>query len=107
MFDPVGMIESANGTWLYLYADKTFVILLPDGTKLSGTIRFGGDVLIFVLEDGSEIAPIRDADGNYRYSYTSASGFELRFTLDTDTAAQFREQFEKNTFPVRAVMEIG
>lgn len=106
MFDPIGMIESTNGTWLYLYADKTFVILLPDGTKLSGTIRFDGDVLIFVLEDGSEIVPTRDADGTYRYSYTSASGFELRFTLDTDTAAQFREQFEKNTFPVRAVMAI-
>lgn len=87
MLDPIGMIESANGNWLYLYADGTFVILLSDGGKLNGNFKFENDMLIFVLEDGTEITPTRQADGSYVYSYASDNGLSLRFTLSADVVA--------------------
>jgi len=89
----VGSIKTANDMWLYLYDDGTFVMLLPDGSRLTGTYAFEGSQLIFTLKDGTEIRPEADEDGNSVYAiHTDAVNFE--FVLKADFIAQVREAVE-------------
>ena len=101
--EPFGIIESADGVWLYLYADGTFVILFPDGSKLEGTFRFADGMLILMMADGTEIVPSVDAQGDFVYDFTAPSGTAVRFMLSTDALALLQQQLEQG----EASLKIG
>lgn len=67
-------------------------MILPDGSRLTGTYRFDGEQLLFTLADGTEILPTLDADGNASYACTLPNGYELRFTLEAGATAQLHRQ---------------
>ena len=73
-----------DDTWLYLYKDGTFLMLLPNGEKLTGTYQLAGGMLTFTLDDGTDIIPTVDEDGNYVYSIPTPSGDVFEFTLSAD-----------------------
>ena len=89
MAEPFMLIQTAENIWLYIYPDGSFTIVLPDGSTLTGTIRFDGDIPVFALDNGTELVPTVDADGNYNYDL-NVQGFALRFTLNAEAVGQLR-----------------
>ena len=89
MTEPFMLIQTAENIWLYIYPDGSFTIVLPDGSTLTGTIRFDGDIPVFALDNGTELVPTVDADGNYNYDL-NVQGFALRFTLNAEAVGQLR-----------------
>ncbi len=81
----VVILEMEDGSWLYLYIEsQTFRLILPDGTEIPGSFRFEDEALVFALEDGTEAGPELNEEGAWDYSFTTAEGLEVAFTLTAD-----------------------
>ena len=91
----IGLARTEDGTWLYLYSDSTFLMILPDGTMLTGTYTFTDGKLIFALKDGTTAVPAVNTNGDFEYSFTTASGLRVHFVLIADYVASVREKAEK------------
>ena len=91
---PVAFVETAEGALLYLYRDSRFVLILPSGVVLYGTYRFDNGVLLLTFSDGTTVTPANTVEGNWSYSFTTASGLEVEFTLSADFVERAREQYE-------------
>ena len=85
-----GSTQTTGDTWLYLYDDGTFVMILPGGVRLTGTYAFVAEKLVFTFSDGTVMAPEVDDKGDQVYSFTTASGYHLEFVLDAAAVAQLR-----------------
>lgn len=88
-----GSAMAINDTWLYLYEDGTFLMILPNSERVTGTYEFVDGMLIFTLDDGTVFEPAKDADGNWVYSITAPSGYELEFVLTEDLVSQMQEKY--------------
>ena len=88
----VGSVNTQSDTWLYLYSDGTFLAKFADGTRLTGTYRFDGDMLIFIISDGTVVTPEKDSDGNWLYSFTTKSGYSVEFVLDAVFVEQVHQE---------------
>ena len=106
----IAEMQAEDGTWLYLYDDRTFVMVLADDTNLTGTYSFmkdettGTEIIAFALEgaaaktaDGTEttqILPVVQEDGIVEYAFQAATGLNVRFTLDSGFAQTVKEKLE-------------
>ena len=88
----VGSVNTQNDTWLYLYSDGTYLAKFADGTRLTRTYRFDGDMLIFIISDGTVVTPEKDSDGNWLYSFTTKSGYSVEFVLDAVFVEQVHQE---------------
>ena len=86
-----GSIQTANDIWLYLYDDGTFLMVLPDGVKLTGTYGFTDDQLVFTFEDGTVAAPAVQDDESSAYTVSTGSGLTFEFVLSADFVEQIRK----------------
>lgn len=107
----IAEVQAEDGTRLYLYDDRTFVMVLTDDTNLTGTYSFIKDeateteTIAFTLEsatvktaDGTETAeiiPAMQEDGTMEYAFQSASGLNVRFTLDSGFVQTVKDKLEK------------
>ena len=87
-----GSVNAVDDTWLYLYKDGTFLMLLPNGEKITGTYQLADGMLTFTLDDGTDIIPTVDEDGNYVYSIPTPSGDVFEFTLTADYITSLFEE---------------
>lgn len=81
---PLAGVLFGENMWLYLYKDGTFLMILPNGEVLTGTYRIDGNVLVFTFDDGSEIIPAEDENGDSLYSFTSPAGYEFEFVISKE-----------------------
>ena len=91
----VGSIKMENDTWLYLYEDGTFLMILPDASRLTGTYRFVDKQLVFTLADGTVVKPVNEKEGDSVYSIKSVSGMEFEFVLTADFVARMRTAYKE------------
>ena len=107
----IAEVQAEDGTWLYLYDDRTFVMVLTDDTNLTGTYSFvkdettGTETIAFTLEsatvktaDGTETAEIIPAvqeDGTMEYTFQAATGLNVRFTLDSGFVQTVKDKLGK------------
>ena len=84
-----GSVLTDNDLWLYLYDDASFRMMLPNSEELRGTYEFINGQMVFTFGEGMTTAepvvePEVDEDGNYCYSFTAASGFEVEFLISQE-----------------------
>jgi len=107
----IAEMQAEDGTWLYLYDDRTFVMVLADDTNLTGTYAFekdettGTEIIAFATEnaavkttDGIETAkilPTVQEDGTMEYAFRAASGQDAKFVLDSSFVQTVKEKLEK------------
>ena len=94
-----GSLQTVNDTWLYLYEDGTFLMVLPDGERLTGTFHFAGEKLVFTMTDGTVAEPEADAAGNWAYSFTTPKNYHFEFVLDASFVARVRTQYAQYILP--------
>ena len=85
--------QTQSGAWLCLYGNKTFTVLFPDGSKLTGSFDFDGDKLVFTAADGTEITPAAEDNGNMRYRFSAGSA-AVEFSISADTLTRVRAAME-------------
>ena len=90
----VGSIHTENDLWLYLYEDGSFLMILPNGERLTGTFAFTEGLLVFTFADGTLAEPAVEEDGNAVYSITAKSGFSFEFVLTAGFLAEVRTAVE-------------
>ena len=90
----VGSIHTENDLWLYLYEDGTFLMILPNGERLTGTFAVTEGLLIFISADGTRMEPEVDEEGNSAYSIATKSGFTIEFVLTVDFLANVQAALE-------------
>ena len=88
-----GSAETINDTWLYLYEDGSFLMLLPNGERVTGTYEFVDGMLVFTVDDGTIVEPVMDADGNWAYSFTTPLGYDFEFVLSAEFVSQMMQQY--------------
>ena len=88
--DLLASVELEDGTWLYLYKDKTFLMILPDGWRVRGIYDVIDEDLIFVPTSGEVVRPTTDANGDHAYTLTRANGELFHFTLTEAFVARVR-----------------
>ena len=88
-----GSAETINDTWLYLYEDGSFLMLLPNGERVTGTYEFVDGMLVFTVDDGTIVEPVIDADGNWAYSFTTPLGYDFEFVLSAEFVSQMMQQY--------------
>ena len=86
-----GSIKTLNDIWLYLYDDGTFLMVLPDKTRLTGTYGFTDGLLVFTFKDGTVAAPVVQDDGGSAYTIRTGSGLEFEFVLSADFVSKIRK----------------
>ena len=84
-----------NGAWLYLYRDKTYLMVFGDGSNEKGTYAFRDGALVFTNRDGKTFEPVTNADGNFEYAYARRSGTDFSFTLSKTFTARAQHASEK------------
>ena len=91
----VASIKTENDLWLYLYDDYTFLMILPDNTRLNGTFAFEEEGMVFTLrdKDKTEVKPEKDEDGNSVYRIDTDS-VKFEFVLEEEFIARVREIME-------------
>ena len=80
-------------TWLYLYENGTFLLLLQDGARLIGYYTYEGDKLILTLSDGTVLTPEADKDDYWTYAFTTAAGYPFEFSISESFVKDSREKF--------------
>ena len=91
----VASVRTENDLWLYLYDDYTFLMILPDNTRLNGTFAFEEEGMVFTLrdKDKTELKPEKDEDGNSVYKIDTDS-VKFEFVLEEEFIARVREIME-------------
>ena len=90
----IGRFQTANDLWLYLYADGTFRMILPNGENLQGTYAFRNELIVFTFTDKTVAEPELDKEGNSVYSITTESGFSIEFVLTKDFTEKVKTALE-------------
>ena len=90
-----GHTRTGSSLWLYLYADETFLMILPNGENLRGTYTFTDALLIFTFTDNTVARPEPDGDGNAVYSISTGSGSPIEFVLTEEDIVNVRTALEK------------
>ena len=83
-----------DGTFLYLYADRTFEILFEGGAKLTGAFAFEDDRLVFTPDSGATVELTAGEDGTVEYVFYTASGLTATFRLNNAAIVAVREALE-------------
>ncbi len=66
---------------LRLFADKTFVLRLADGTKFFGVYDIADGVIVFTMADGTVVTATVEDSGNQVFALPIGDGASAHFTL--------------------------
>ena len=70
-----------SDTWLYLFKDGTFLMILPNGERVTGTFTLADGLLTLIPSDGTVISSALDEDGNCIINVITVSGEEFELAI--------------------------
>ncbi len=68
-------------TWLYLYRDGSFLMILPSGERVTGSYSLDGGLLTLTPDDGTQISTVPDETGGCIIRVVSVSGSEFELAV--------------------------